>query len=86
MIIFSEYFYDNIKLNETRNILQNTIEEYEETYGFNCNRIVIVECIADFYDKIKNEKKFIIIDRYNIIGELTKNICKNREVKLNLLK
>ena len=34
MIITSEYVYDNIKLNETRNILQNTIEEYEKEYGF----------------------------------------------------
>ena len=34
MIITSEYVYDNIKLNETRNILQNTIDENEEKYGF----------------------------------------------------
>ena len=30
MIVTSEHVYDNIKLNETHNILQNTIEEYEK--------------------------------------------------------
>ena len=30
----SEYVYNNIRLNERRNILQNTIEEYDEEYGF----------------------------------------------------
>ena len=49
MTITSEYIYDNIKLNETRNILQNTIEEYEKEYGFNNNRVVRVKCIADFF-------------------------------------
>ena len=74
MIITSEYVYDNIKLKETRNILQNTTEEYEETHGYFYNRIVKVECIGEFYDEIKNERKFIMIDRYNIIGELNKNM------------
>ena len=45
MIITSEYVYDNIELSETYNILQNFIEEYEETYGFNLNRVVrVVYC------------------------------------------
>ena len=30
MIITSEYVYDNIKLNETRDILQKTMEEYDK--------------------------------------------------------
>ena len=34
MIVTSEYVYDNTKLKETRNIVQKTIEEYEEKYGF----------------------------------------------------
>ena len=83
MVITGEYVYDNMKLNETRIVLQNTIEEYEETNGFNYNRIVKVECIAEFYDKIKNERKIIIIDRYNIFGELHKIVQKSRgEIKL----
>ena len=83
MIITSEYVYNNIKLNETRNILQTTIEEYGETYGYNYNRIVKVECVGEFYDKIKNETKIIIIERYDVIGELNKIMQKSRgEIKL----
>ena len=83
MIITSEYVYDNIKLNETSNILQNTKEEYEKEYGFNVNRVVKVKCVGEFYDKIKNELLNIIIDRYNIIGELNKIMQKSRgEIKI----
>ena len=72
MIFTSEYVYDNIKLNETRKILQNTIEEEDKEYSFNNNRIVKVKCDGEFYDKVINETKIIIIDRYNIIGEVNK--------------
>ena len=30
MIIFSEYVYNNFKLDETRKIVENTLEEYEK--------------------------------------------------------
>ena len=43
MINTSEYVYDNIKLTDTRNIVQNIIEEYENVYGFNNNRVVKVK-------------------------------------------
>ena len=70
-------------MNETRNILQNTIEEHEETYGFNLDRVVRFKCIAEIHDKIINEIKIIIIDRYNIIGELNKTMQKSKgEIKL----
>ena len=83
MIITTEYVYDKVKLNETRKFLQNTMEEYEKEYGFNINRDVKVRCICEFYDKIKNEPKIIIIDRYNIIGQLNKIMQKSRvEIKL----
>ena len=77
MIVTSECVYDNIKSNETRNIPQKTIEEYEKDYGFNKNRVVKVECVGEFYDKTKNETKSNIIDRYNIIGELNKIMQKS---------
>ena len=51
MIITSEYINDNIKLNETRIILQNTMEEYEEKCGFYLKRDVKVRCVGEFYDK-----------------------------------
>ena len=83
MNIPSEYVYDNIKLNETRNILQNTIEEYDKEYGPNNNRVVKVKYVGEFHDKTKNETKNIIIDRYNIIGELNKIMQKSRgEIEL----
>ena len=38
---------------------------------------------GEFYDEIINETKIIIIDRYNIIGELNKTMQKSRgEIKL----
>ena len=73
----SKYVYNKIKLNETRNILQITIEKYEKEYGFNVNRDVKVKCVAEFSDKIKNETKIIIIDRYDIIGELNRIMQKS---------
>ena len=83
MIVTSEYVYDNIKLNETRNILQNTIEEYKKEYDFDLYRDVKTRCVGKFYDKILNETKNIIIDRYNIIGELKRIMQKSRvEIKL----
>ena len=42
-----------------------------------------IKCVDEFYDKIINGTKFIIIDRYNIIGELNKIMQKSRgEIKL----
>ena len=83
MVVTSEYVYDNTKLNETHNILQKTIEEYEKQYGFDLYRDVKIRCDSEFYNKIINETKIIIIDRYNIIGELNKIMQKSRgEIKL----
>ena len=56
-----------IKLNETRNIVENTLEEYKQKCGGNYRRSVKVECVATFWDKIKNETKNITINSYNII-------------------
>ena len=83
MIVNSEYVYDNIKLKETRNILQNILGEHEQGYGFDLYRVVKVKCVDEFYDKMKNDSKIFIIDRYNIIGELNKIMQKSRgEIKL----
>ena len=71
MILTSEYVYNIFKLNETQNIIEITLEEYERKYAFNYNRVIKDYCIAEFLDK-KNETKSITIDRYNIIGEVNK--------------
>ena len=62
-IITNEYAYKNIKLNQIHNLIENIIDEYDEEFGFNINRVVKVKCIAELYDKIINETKIIIIDR-----------------------
>ena len=72
IIITSEYVYNNIKLNETRNIVEKTLKEYKQKCGGNYRRSVKVECVATFWDKIKNETKNITINSYNIFVELNK--------------
>ena len=82
MIINSEYIYDNIKLNEARNIAQNIKEVYEEQYGFELYIDVKVRCVGEFYDRITNETEIVIINRNKISGELNKIMQKSRgEVK-----
>ena len=63
MFVTKEYIYNSIKLSETRNIVENTLEEYNEQYGENYRRSVKVGSVAVFLDKIKNETKNITIDR-----------------------
>ena len=74
MIITSEYVYNNIKLKETRNIVENTLEEYRLKCGGNYYRSVKVECVAVLWDKIKNETRNITINSYNFIGELNRTM------------
>ena len=59
IIITSDYVYTNNKLNETRNIVENTLEEYKQKCGGNYRRSVKVECDATFWGKIKNETKIL---------------------------
>ena len=67
-----EFVYNNIKLDETRNFVKNTLQEYERIYGSKCYRNVNVKCVAKSSDKVENETKNIKIERYNIIGEVDK--------------
>ena len=67
MIITCEHVYNNKKLDETRNIVENTLQEYELKYGWNYHRSVQVKCVAIFLDRIKNETKIITIVRCNFI-------------------
>ena len=59
MIVTGEYVYNNIELNETYSIVENTLEE---KYGYNYRGVVEVMCFAEFLDKIKNETKNTIIN------------------------
>ena len=68
----SDYVYNNIKLDKTRKIVEDTLDEYERKYGYHRNRTVKVLCLAKFLGKIKNETKPIHTESFNIIGELNK--------------
>ena len=64
--------HSRIKLDKTREIIENTIQEYEQKYGeHNCKSIKVI-CVAEFLDKLKNETKYITIESYNIVGELNR--------------
>ena len=74
IIITEDYVYNNIKLDETHNIVENTLLENIQKCGTNYHRSVEVKCVAEFLDKVKNEIKIIIIKHYNNIEELNKII------------
>ena len=44
----TEYVYNNIKLCETRKIVQNTLQEYEQKYGANYHRIAKLYELLNF--------------------------------------
>ena len=53
----SEFVYKNNKLDKTREIIENTLHEYEQKYGEKYRRIIKVICVVDFLDKVENESK-----------------------------
>ena len=56
MIIFTTICnYNNIKLNETRIVVENIILEYEKKHGADHHIFVEVKCVAKFLDKIKTK-------------------------------
>ena len=48
MRFITEYVYNNIKLNETRDIVENTRLEFERKYGFNCNQLLKLNLVLNF--------------------------------------
>ena len=81
----SEYVYNKIKLDKTRKMVENTIQEYEQKFCMNYCRFVKVIGIAEFLDERKNEKEIITIENYNIIGEM-KKIMQTSEGLYKLIK
>ena len=67
-------------MGETRKIVENILQEYEQKYGENYRRLVKVICNAKFVDKIKNQSKNITIESYNLIGELNRIMQSSEEV------
>ena len=52
---------------KTHNIIENTLQEYELKYYVDYSKDVRVNCVVEFSDKMKNERKKII-SHWNIIG------------------
>ena len=50
-IFISEYVYDNIELDKTRRIGEDTLDENERRHGYHLKRIVNVLRIAKFLNK-----------------------------------
>ena len=55
--ITSEFDYNKVELNETRNIVENTQVENEQKYCANYRRSIKVKCVAEFLDKMKKRNK-----------------------------
>ena len=72
-------------MNEIRNIVENTLQKYEQKFGWKFYRRVKVKCVAECLDKIKNETKNITIERYNITGELNK-ILQSSKAMINFIR
>ena len=68
----SENVYDDIKLDKTREIVENTIDQNEQKYGGSFRKFIKVLCVAKFSDKRKNETKIFTIESFNIVGELNR--------------
>ena len=90
VIVTSEYVYKTLQLYETRNIVENILEEYQQMYGGDIYRSGRVLCNAEFLDKLNNEGKNVTIERYDINGAVnkimqsSKGVCKF--IKIMILK
>ena len=74
----SEYVYNNIKLDETREIIENTLHDYQQKNGEIYRRIIKIIYVAEFLDKIKNETKNLTFESYNIVGEINRIMQSSR--------
>ena len=72
MFVTSEFVHINPKLNEIKNIIKNTQLEKNQKYGYDYYRKVIVKCNVEFFDKIENKTKKIMIEHENITGKVNK--------------
>ena len=77
MNITSEYIYNNIKLNETHNIVESTLQEYELKYDVDHQKDVRVNCVVKFSEK--NVTKKIILWRWDINGAVNKTLRSSKD-------
>ena len=72
MINTNVYVYNNLKLNETRNIIENTLLEFDQEYDYNYNTEIVVKCNINFFDKLECKTKNIMIEHENVFGKVNK--------------
>ena len=65
MIVTSEYIFLNPKLNEIKDIINNTRLEHDQKYGDNYCRKIEVGCNFKLFNKIKNKTKKITTIQYH---------------------
>ena len=82
IIVASEYVFNNPKLNELCNIVENKLVEHKQKYGVDYHRIVKVKCVAEILDKLKNEIEIITIRSCNINEELNKVMISSEDMLL----
>ena len=69
MIITNVYVYNNIKLNETRNIIGNTSIEHHQKHGYNRDAEVNVKFKVKFLIKKKTKRKIICSNMKTSLGK-----------------
>ena len=57
IIVTSDYDYNINKLDETRNIVENTILKHEQKNGGNYGKVIKVKCLAEILDKMKKQNR-----------------------------
>ena len=79
----SDYVYNNIRLDETRYIVENILHEYTGEYGGDIYRSVKNECVAKNADEIKNDRKNFTIVIILLVQLMKK--CNRQRGCVNLL-
>ena len=64
MIVTSEYVFNNPKLDERSDIVNNTECGYIEKYRYDCDRKVEVICDVEFFDNITKKLRNVRINHY----------------------
>ena len=84
MIITDEYTsendYNNIKLDEKGDFIENIRLIHDRKYGVNYCRRVKAKCVVKFLNKLKNETKNVAIERYNVVGGVKKILQSSKDM------
>ena len=92
MSIISEYDFNNPKLDEISNIINNTLNEHDKNYGADFKDKVKIMCEVEFIDKLGIKIKVVKINRYHIRYRIRKReiasknrFAVNKVIKLTII-